>query len=243
MSATRRDADLNREDLANARTVDLAHLETLAGVALILGGLLMAVASLTSVGAARSWDVADAFAAESTRALHRAGMLAGVLGLAVVLAASPTLVARTVGTPPLKWIAAGWIGFAVGTTLFAMALGLAAIMMPALGELARTGAVSPQQVADELTRQPAILAAFLGGNLAFLSWLPIGVGLARTPGLPPWLGWIVALTALIAWLSFLHVPPFERVGSPLWPVALALLGVFVLRSAGLSATAPASRAP
>ena len=208
----------------------------------MVGGLMMAVSSLTAVGPAQSWDVADAFAAESTRAVRRTGMLLGALGVAIVVPATPILIARAVGTPGFSWIAAGWFGYAFGATLFAMVLGLVAIMMPALGELAQTGAVSPQRIADQLTRQPAIMAAFLGGNLAFLSWVPIGVGLVRTPSLPRWLGWTVALTSLIGWLSFLHVPPFERVGGPLWPLAVALVGMFVLRSAGgASATAPTSR--
>jgi len=225
--------DLPPCDFCNgASRVNVARLETLAGMALLFGGLMLAVASVTSVGAAQSWDVADAFAADSVRPLRRMGMLLGAVGLGVVVAATPVLVVRAAGTDGFAWIAAGWIGFAFGATLFAMAFGLTAIMMPALGELAEIGAVSPQQVADRLTRQVPIVAAFAGGNLTFLSWVPIGVGLVRVAAFPTWVGWFVALAALSGWLSFLHVPVFQRVAGPLWPLAVTLSGVLVLRSSG-----------
>lgn len=213
----------------------IARLETLAGAALIAGGLALTVAGLTAVGAAQSWNVADAFAADSLRASRRIGMLLGAVGLGIVVAATPVLVVRAAGTAGFAWTAAGWSGFAFGATLFAMAMGLAAIAMPALGELAQSGAVSPQQVADRLTRQAPIVAAFLGGNLTFLSWIPLGIGLARVPAFPAWLGWAVAASALAAWLSFLHAPFFQRLASPLWPLAIALVGVYVLRTGGSGA--------
>lgn len=112
-----------------------------------------------------------------------------------------------------------------------MVLGLAAIAMPALGELALSKAVSPQQVVDGFVRQPAIIAAFLGGNVMFLSWVPIGVGLGRSGRFPRWLGWLTAVTAITAWLGFLHVPGIEEYAGPLWPLAITLTGVHLLRGA------------
>ena len=215
--------------------MNTARLEALAGTALIAGGVALAVASLIAAGSARSWSVADAFAAESLLTSRRLGMLLGAVGLATVVAATPILVVRAAGTGGFRWIATGWVGFAFGATLFAMALGLAAIAMPALGELAESGAVSPQQVADRLIRQAPIVAAFLGGNLMFLSWVALGVGLARVPAFPPWLGWAVAVGALAGWLSFLHVPVLDRVAGPLWPIAIVLVGAHVLRLGGSAA--------
>lgn len=214
--------------------MNTARLEVLAGAALTAGGIALVVASLIAAGSARSWSVADAFAADSLLTSRRLGMLLGVVGLAVVVAATPSLVVRAVGTDAFEWMAVGWAGIAVGTTLFAMALGLAAILMPALGELAATGAVSPQQIADRLIRQTPIVAAFLGGNLMYLSWLVLGVGLARVPAFPQWLGWAMAVGALAGWLSFLHVPVLERVGGALWSMAITLVGAHALRL-GISA--------
>jgi hypothetical protein len=212
-----------------------ARLEVLAGAALIAGGVALAVASLTAVGSARSWSVADAFAAESLLPSRRLGILLGAIGLATVVAATPILVVRAAGTGGFGWMVSGWVGFAFGTTLFGMAVGLAAIVMPALGELAETGAVSPQQVADRLIRQAPIFAAFVGGNLMYLSWVGLGVGLARVPAFPSWLGWGVGVAAVAGWLSFLHVPVLERVAGPLWPIAIALVGAHVLRLGGRGA--------
>lgn len=202
--------------------------QPLAAAVFVLAGMALAVASVMAVGEAQSWDVADAFAADSVRRTRRIGMLIGVLGLAALVAAAPVLVARVSGTAGSVWVTVGWAGFAVGATLFAMALGLAAILMPALGELAEMGAVSPQEVADRLTRQGPIIAAFLGGNLMYLSWVAIGTGLTRSGLFPAWLGWLLAAASVAAWLSFLHVPVFQRFAGAVWPLAVALLGVFLL---------------
>jgi hypothetical protein len=205
------------------------RLEALGAWGLIIAGLTLAVASVTSIGSAQSWDVADAFAADSMRGVRRAGMLLGAIGLAGLVAAAPVLILVTGDSAGASWIVGGWVTFAVGVTLFSMALGLAAIAMPALGELARTGDVSPQLVANQLTRQAPIMAAFLGGNLTFLSWAAIGFGLARSSQFPVWLGWVVAFAAVAGWLGFLHVPVFQRWGGPLWPLAVVLVGIVVLR--------------
>jgi hypothetical protein len=209
--------------------LDWTRLDAWAGSAILLAGLILTIASLTSVGEAQSWDVADAFAADSTRGVRRVGMLLAAVGLAALVAVTPILVARVAGSEGFAWVAAGWVGFAGGAVLFAMALGVTAIVMPSLGELARTGAISPQEVADQMTRQSPIVAAFLGGNLTFLSWVVIGVGLARSGLFPPWLGWFVGGAALATWLGFLHAPVFQRFGAPLWPVAVLVLGYHVLR--------------
>jgi hypothetical protein len=100
---------------------------------------------------------------------------------------------------------------------------------PALGELAQSDVVSPQEVADHMVRQVPLTAAFLGGNLMFLSWAPIGMAIRRSDVVPSWLGWVIAGSAIAAWLSFLHVPGFQRFAGPIWPLTLVVLGIFVLR--------------
>ena len=211
--------------------MDTTRLEATAGMVLVLAGLTMATASLTSAGEAQSWDVADAFAADSVRGIRRVGMFLAALGLASLVAAAPVLMAVTSGTKGFGWTVFGWGCFALGATLFSLVLGVTSIVMPALGELAEAGTVSPQAIADRLTRQAPIMAAFLGGNLTFLSWIPIGLGLGRSGVLPSWLGWFVAAAAVATWLGFLHVPVFQRLAGPLWPLAVALVGVFVVRLA------------
>lgn len=139
--------------------IETTRIEAMAGWVFLLAGILLTVGSVLAVGEAQSWDVADAFAAESVRPVRRIGMLLGALGLAALVVATPGLLARVSGTPGSSWVAAAWAGFAAGTVLFAMALGLAAILMPALGELAETGAVSPQEVVDRLTHQAVAISA------------------------------------------------------------------------------------
>ncbi len=208
--------------------MDLTRIESTAGILLVVAGLCMAVASLTSVGEAQSWNVADAFAADSTRGVRRVGMMLGCVGLALLVVGTPILLAAMRGTRGYAWMVAGWTGFAFGAILFALALGVTAIVMPSLGELARSGVVSPQTVADRLTRQSPLALAFLGGNLMFLSWVPIGFAIARSGVFSAWLGWLAAGSAVAAWLSFLHVPFFQRWAGPVWPLTLALIGVYIM---------------
>jgi len=207
--------------------MDLMRMARPAGVLLVAVGVTMAVASLTSIGEAQSWNVANAFAADSVRPIRRVGMLLAIVSLAILVATTPILLALLRGTPGRVWVLAGWVGFALGATLFAVALGVTAIVMPALGELARSGTVSPQEVADHMIRQAPLTVAFVGGNLMFLSWVPIGLAISRSGVFPGWLGWLVAASAVAGWLSFLHVPGV-RLAGPLWPLALALVGVFIV---------------
>jgi hypothetical protein len=197
---------------------------------LVVGALLLGVGGYLATGEANSWDAADAFAADSVRSIRRVGMLLSVMGVAALVVSLPALIARLYGTPGFHWAVTGWAGFAAGGVLFAMVLGLTAIAMPALGELAVRGAVSPQQVADRFVRQPAIMVAFIGANVLFLSWVLIGTGLRLSGRFPGWLGWFVAIAATLSWLSFLHVPGIEGTARPLWPLSIALTGFYLLRN-------------
>jgi hypothetical protein len=205
--------------------------QSVAGGLLVTAGVVLAVASVLAVGEAQGWDVAAAFAAESMETSRRIGMLLSMVGLATLMVAVPAIVARVYDTPGFWLVAGGWAGFAAGTVLFSMAVGLAAIAIPALGELAVSGAVSPQQVADGFIRQPPLTLAFLGANVSFLSWVPIGIGMRRSGLFPVWLSWLVAATGITAWLGFLHVPGFEKYAAPLWPLAIGLIGVHLQRTA------------
>lgn len=200
-----------------------------AGVLLIVAGAMMAVASLTSIGEAQRWNVADAFAAESVRPVRRVGMLLAAVGLGLLVVTTPILLCFVRETAGRTWMILGWAGFAFGATQFALAVGVTAIVMPALGELARSGLLSPQDVADRMARQAPLAVAFLGGNLMFLSWVPIGLAIGHSSAFPTWVGWVVACSAVAAWLSFLHVPVFQRLGGPFWPLAIVLVGIFVVR--------------
>lgn len=210
--------------------MDATRMELSAGILLMVAGSLMAVASVTSIGEAQSWNVADAFAADSVRGIRRVGMLLSAVSLGLLVVATPILLDLLRQTPGRTWMIVGWVGFAFGAFLFALAVGVTAIVMPALGELAQSGAISPQQVADRMTRQMPLAAAFLGGNLMFLSWVPMGVGLTHSATFPTWLGWLVAGSAVASWLGFLHVPLFQRLAGPLWPLAIVLVGLFIVRA-------------
>lgn len=209
--------------------MDPDRLEQPAGIGLVIGALLLGVGGYLATGEANSWGAADAFAADSVRSVRRAGMLLSVTGVAALIVSLPVLIARLYGTPGFRWAVSGWAGFAAGSVLFAMVLGLTAIALPALGELAARRAVSPQEVADRFVRQPAIMVAFIGANVFFLSWVLIGMGLSLSRRFPNWLGWFVAIAATLSWLSFLHVPGIEGTARPFWPLSIGLTGFYLLR--------------
>lgn len=209
--------------------MDLRRIELPAGALLIVAGALMAAASLTSIGEANSWNVADAFAADSIRPIRRVGMLLATVGLGLLVATTPILLGLLRDTPGRRLMIIGWAGFALGAVLFALALGVTAITMPALGELAQSEIVAPQEVADRMILQAPLAVAFLGGNLMFLSWVPIGLAVSKSGVFPSWLGWLVAISAVGTWLGFLHVPVFDRLAGPVWPLAVLLVGIFVIR--------------
>lgn len=62
----------------------------------------------------------------------------------------------------------------------------------------------------------------------YLAWATLGVGVARSDVIPGWAGSLLAAMAVAAWLSFLHVPVFQRVGGAAWSLALAVLGALML---------------
>lgn len=202
----------------------------LGGTGLVLAGLMMAAASVLLIGDTQPLTQARSFAAASLEGPRRLAMLLAVLGMATLAAATPILVSLTRDKAAQMLVAFGWAAFGVGTVLFATIVGVIAIALPALGELARTGAVSPQAVVDQVVRQPLMAPAFLGGNLTYLAWIPIGLGLRRARALPGWLGPVLATAAVVGWLGFLHVPVLDGPGAPVWPLSLALTGVFVLRA-------------
>lgn len=200
-----------------------------AGIALILIGIILSIASFISVGEARSWNRADDFAADSRQPIRKIGMLMGAAGIAALIAVSPIIPALLHGTPGFGLALAGWLDFAFSAALFVMVLGLTNIALPALGDLAAQGQVSPQRIVDAFVRQPAIAVAFLGGNVLFLSWILIGMGLTRSGLFAYWLGWSVVAGAAAGWLSFLHVPVFQQIGGQLWPASIMILGIDSLR--------------
>lgn len=206
----------------------MQRLTVTAGVVLIATGAILFVASFIAIGKAQTWDDAYNFARESRLPLHRTGMLIGVCGLAALISIMPVMVAKTFNTPGFNLTLTGWIGFAFCTGLFLIVLGLTNIALPALGELAIQGTVSPQHVVDHFVRQPAIIAGFLGGNGQYLFWLILGTGLARSGVFMPWLGWVMVAGAIGGWSSFLHVPVIKHFGSQLWSLSVILLGVHLL---------------
>ena len=207
----------------------MQQLSIYSGVAIIFIGILLVVASFISIGKVQTWDKAEALSLDSRRPVRRIGMLIAAIGLAALISALPTAVATVFHTPGFNTAVIGWVLFSFSVILFFMVMGLTNIVLPALGDLAVQDQVSPQKIVDVFTKQPAIIAAFLGGNLMYISWGILGYGLLRSGIFMPWLGWTMIVCGLTGWLSFLHVPIFQQFGFPLWPASVIALGVGLVR--------------
>ena len=196
---------------------------------MIVAGLLLTVASFTAIGKAQRWDEADSMAIESRKPIRKAGMILSVVGLAFLTAATPALAAKVYGFSGYKLILMGWLIFTISVCLFLMVVGIISIVMPAFGDYIVQNHTSVQKFVNGFIEQPSIMMAFIGGNLLFLSWIPIGMGIIRSGLFPGWLGWLIAGAGLSAWLKFLHVPVFQEYGGQIWPVSIVLLGIFLIR--------------
>jgi hypothetical protein len=199
------------------------------GAIMIFAGLMLTLASFMAVGKAQRWHEADNMAIESRKWVRKAGMIMSVVGLAFLVTVTPSLAAKIYGMPGYQLILIGWLVFSVCVCFFMMVLGILNITMPAFGEYMIEHDSSIQHFVNGFNKQPAIILAFIGGNLLFLSWVPIGIGIIKSGMFPGWLGWVIAGSGISAWLKFLHVPVFQEYAGPVWPVSIILLGIYLIR--------------
>ena len=195
-----------------------------AGSALVLIGIALLIASFISVGKVQTWDRANDFALESREPSHRLGMIMGILALAALVTVLPVAVARTFHSPGFYFTATGWVLFSFSVVAFSMVFGLTSIALPGLGNLSLKGEVVPQKIIDEFIRQPGIYIAFFGGNLMYIAWALLGVGIIRSEVFMLWLGLFIIIGGISGWLGFLHVPGFQIFGGKLWSASVILLG-------------------
>lgn len=198
-----------------------------AGSALLLIGIALLIASFISVGKIQTWDRANDFALESREPTHRLGMIMGIVALAALVTVLPVAVARTFHSPGFYLTATSWVLFSFSVVAFSMVFGLTSIALPGLGNLFLKGEVVPQKIIDEFIRQPGIYIAFLGGNLMYIAWALLGVGLIKSEDFTMWLCLFIIIGGISGWLGFLHVPVFQIFGGKIWSASVIGLGGFL----------------
>ena len=81
---------------------------------------------------------------------------------------------------------------------------------------------------DQVYREPALIAVFLGGLLYNAGLLITSVAVWRSGAFPRWMAALVAATAIIGAATFLDVAAFARIGAALSVAA------FLTLAAGIS---------
>ncbi|UQU66784.1 hypothetical protein COUCH_11170 [Couchioplanes caeruleus] len=188
-----------------------------------------------------------AAATAATTRLPRTRLSIGSLTtVAVLAAASVVLLVQTVTSADISIIAGSIAYVRLPLANLALAAAVAATAATAAAQLGPTTWLSPQGMNDPastgyLLRRSYLGAAAAGLALAGLWGLGAGVGVGQTD--PAYLRWaltaaapIAACAAIIAVVSP-HVPAarlgdwLPRMRPPVWPIAAAVAGVYLVRSA------------
>jgi hypothetical protein len=247
------EADIDQADIA--ATVLVVHDATAsaAQTALADTGLpppvILTQPDQIAAGAAHLTGTIRAAAAPTaaTTRLPRTRLTIGSLtAVAVLAAASIILLLQTVTTADISTIAASIVGVRLPVANVALAAAIAATAATAAAQLAPTTWLSPQGMNDPastgyLLRRSYLGAAAAGLALAGLWGLGTGVGVGWTD--PAYLRWALTAAAPIAACAIIVAAvsprvPAARLGDwlprmrpPLWPIAAAAIGVYLVRSA------------
>jgi len=183
----------------------------------------------------------------ATTRLPRTRLTIGSLtAVAVLAAASVVLLLQTVTTADISTIARSIVGVRLPVANVALAAAVAATAAIAAAQLAPTTWLSPQGMNDPastgyLLRRSYLGAAAAGLALAGLWGLGTGVGVGWTD--PAYLRWALTAAAPIGVCAVVvaavspRIPAarladwLPRMRPPVWPIAAAAVGVYLVRSA------------
>jgi hypothetical protein len=248
------DADIDRADIAATVLVSLDATISAARTALAEAGLppptTLTQPDQVAAGAAQLTGSVHAAGAPPTAAetrLPRTRLTIGSLTAVAVLAvASVVLLLQTITTADTSVIATRVVGVRLPVANLALAAAIAATAATAAAQLAPTTWLSPHGLNDPastgyLLRRSYLAAAAAGLALAGLWGLGTGVGVGYTD--PRYLRWALTAAAPIAVCAAIiaavspRIPAekladwLPRMRPPIWPVAAATAGVYLVRAA------------
>ncbi|GGK99444.1 hypothetical protein [Mangrovihabitans endophyticus] len=200
-------------------------------------------------GAARlagATHAAEGPTAATTRLPRTRLTIGSLTAVAVLAAASVGLLLQTVTTADVSTIAARVVGVRLPIGNLALAAAIAATAATAAAQLAPTTWLSPQGLNDPastryLLRRSYLAAAAAGLALSGLWGLGTGVGVGWTD--PQYLRWAltaaapVAASGIIIAVASPRLPAarlvdwLPRMRPPVWPIAVAAAGVYLVRAA------------
>jgi hypothetical protein len=146
------------------------------------------------------------FAMGANTASYRLATTLQIYALIPVIFGMIALYAILATTPARRWAMASLVLTISGAGLALPGGGFAAVVMPAAGVLLSQG-VEENVVAllDQVYREPALIAVFLGGLLYNAGLLITSVAVWRSGAFPRWMAVLVAATAIIGTATFLDV--------------------------------------
>ena len=202
----------------------------------------MAAGAARLTGTVRATTAATA----ATTRLPRTRLTISSLTAVAVLAASVILLLQTVTTADIFTIGISIVGVRLSVANLALAAATAATAALAAAQLAPTTSLSPQGMNDSASTGYLLRRSYLGAAAASLAlaglWgLSTGVGVGWAE--PRYLRWALTAAAPIAACAVVIAAvspriPAARLGDwlprmrpPLWPIAAAAAGVYLVRAA------------
>jgi hypothetical protein len=194
-------------------------------VALILGGIALAVVPLLTTGIPTAPEQNVAFAKGANTLGWRLGMILALVYQALLVLGSLALYVHLAQTHAERWAFAGLVVTVCFTILFAPMIGFAAFVVPAVGALIEAGQSDAVVVMDQTFREPFVVLPFLAGILVNLGLILNGVAVWRSGTLPKWAGLLLIGGGVLGVPAFLDVPQTQLVAPLVTGSAMIAVGV------------------
>ena len=200
-------------------------------VALILGGIALALVPLLTSGVPTAPDQNAAFATGANTLGWRLGMILALVYFAFFVLGSFALYVHLAQTRAERWAFAGLVVTVGLTMLFVPLMGFSAFVVPAVGALIEAGHTDAVDVMDQAFREPFIVVPFLAGIFVNIGLILSGVAVWRSGTLWKWAGLLLIAGGVIGIPAFLDVPQAQLVEPPVTGAAMISIGVSLWRQA------------
>jgi len=194
-------------------------------VALILGGIALAIVPLLTMGIPTAPEQNLAFAQGANTLGWRLGMILALVYQALLILGSLALYAHLAQTRAERWAFAGLVVTVWFTILFVPIQGFAAFVVPAVGALIEAGQSNAVVLLDQTFREPFAVLPFLAGILVNLGLILNGEAVRRSGTLPQWVGFVWMGGGVLGIPAFLDVPQAQLVAPLINGSAMIAIGV------------------
>lgn len=205
---------------------------SLGGIALILAGLVILVATLLISATGNSPPPTEyvEVALHAATLAYRVQLALYAVYLAFFILGVLALYAYLSQTKEEKLAFAGLVVSLLFIALFLPVMGFAAYVFPAIGDLVRQGQVEMVAVMDETSHEPFIIIPFFGGILWNIGPILIGAAIWRSGLLWKWGGLLLIIQGVLGIPGFLDMPVPGIIASIAGGIGQIALGISLFQS-------------